>query len=129
MSSCNGISKVWKQWQYYEQYERRWIKWFAIPIVSIFIRDYHLQYTSFLSLSSKESEVLSSVITVHLLRRKVEIKTVSALTRLPSSLVLWHSLKWRNGWGRETIFDIDCCDGCMLKRGGKKLLRYREREY
>ena len=36
----------------------------------------------------KESLIVSPVIIVHSLRRKEEIKTVSVLTRLPSSLVL-----------------------------------------
>ena len=64
------------------------IEWFVIPIVSInFIRDYYLQYTHFLSLSNKESATVSPVITVHTLRKNGEIKTVSVLTRRPSSLV------------------------------------------
>ena len=46
-------------------YERRWIKWFAISTVSIFIKDYYLQYTNFLILSDKESVIVSPVITVH----------------------------------------------------------------
>ena len=52
-------------------YERRWIGWFAISIASIFIRDYYLQYTNFLRLSNKESVIVSPVITVHTLRKKV----------------------------------------------------------
>ena len=52
-------------------YERRWIGWFAIPIASIFIRDYYLQYTNFLRLSDKESVIVSPVITVHTLKKKV----------------------------------------------------------
>ena len=40
-------------------YERMWIGWFTIPIGSIFIRDYYLQYTNFLSLSDKESVIVS----------------------------------------------------------------------
>ena len=36
----------------------------------------------------KESVIVSPVIIDHSLRRKGEIKTVSVLTRLPSSLVL-----------------------------------------
>ena len=42
----------------------------------------HLQNTNFMRL------ILSPVITVHTLRKKGEIKTVSVLTRRPSSLVL-----------------------------------------
>ena len=64
------------------------IEWFVIPIASInFIRDYYLQYTNFLSLSNKESATVSPVITVHTLRKNGGIKTVSVLTRRPSSLV------------------------------------------
>ena len=47
----------------------------------------HLQYTNFQKLSYKESVIVSTVITVHTLRKKREIKTVSVLTRLPISLV------------------------------------------
>ena len=47
----------------------------------------HLQYTNFLSLSNKESVIVSLVITVHTLKKKGEIKTVSVLTRLTNSLV------------------------------------------
>ena len=68
-------------------YERRLIEWFVIPIASIFIGGYYLQYTNFLSLSNKESVIVSPLITVHTLRKNVEIKTVSVLTRRPSSLV------------------------------------------
>ena len=52
------------------------------PIASIFIRDYYLQYTNFLSLSDKETAVVSPVIIVHTLRKKGETKAVSVLTRL-----------------------------------------------
>ena len=47
----------------------------------------HLQYTNFLRLSNKESVIVSLVITVHTLKKKGEIKTVSVLTRLTNSLV------------------------------------------
>ena len=47
----------------------------------------HLQYTNFLSLSDKESVIVSPVIAVHTSRKKGGIKTVSVLTRLPSSMV------------------------------------------
>ena len=67
-------------------YERRLIGWFAIPIASIFIRDYYLQYTNFFSLDHRKSVVVNPVINVHTLRKKGEIKTVTILTRLPSSL-------------------------------------------
>ena len=52
-------------------YEKRWIRWFAIPNASIFIRYYHMQYTNFLSMSNKET------VTVHTLRKKREIEIVS----------------------------------------------------
>ena len=41
--------------------------------------------------------VCYSVITVHTLRKKREIKTVLVLTRFPCSLVPWRSLHWLNG--------------------------------
>ena len=52
-------------------YGRRSIKWFAILIVYIFIRDYYLQYINFLSLSDKESVIVSPALTVYALRKKV----------------------------------------------------------
>ena len=59
---------------------------FIMSIGSILIRDYYLQYTNFLNLSNKESAIVSPVITAHTLRKNEEIKTVSTLTRRPSSL-------------------------------------------
>ena len=49
--------------------------------------DYYLQYTNFLSLSNKESVVVSPIITVCTFRKKGEIQTVSVVTRPSSSLV------------------------------------------
>ena len=43
------------------------------------------------------------------------IKTVSILTRVPSSLIPWCSLNWLNGWGGENIFGVDCWDGSTQK--------------
>ena len=60
---------------------------FTIPTASIFIRDYYLQYTDFLSLSDKGSMIVSPVTTVHTLRRKGEVKTVPVITKVPSSLI------------------------------------------
>ena len=68
-------------------HEKRWIGWFPIPMASIFIKDYFLQYTNFLSLSNKESVIVSPIITVHTLRKKGEIQTVSVVTRPSSCLV------------------------------------------
>ena len=68
-------------------YEKRWIGWFPIPMASIFIRDYYPQYTNFLSLSNKESVIVSPIITVHTLRKSGEIQTMSVVARLSSSLV------------------------------------------
>ena len=51
------------------------MEWFAIPIASIFIGDYYLQYTKFLSLSNKESVIVNPDTTVHTLTKKGEIKT------------------------------------------------------
>ena len=62
-----------------------------------------------------ESVTVCPVVTVHTLRRKGEIETVSVLTRLPSSLVTGRRLNWLNGCSRENIFGIDCWDGCKQK--------------
>ena len=78
------------------RYGRRWIGWFFILTVCIFMRDYYLQYSNFLSLRDKEAVVVSPVIPVYTLRKKTEIKTVAALKRLPGSLVPWRSLNWLN---------------------------------
>ena len=51
-------------------YERMWIECFTIPIANVFIRDYYLQYTNFLSLIDKESVILSPAITFHTLSKK-----------------------------------------------------------
>ena len=59
----------------------RWIEWFSILIASIFIN--YLQYIIFLSLSDKESVIVSPVIPAYTLRKKAEIKAVSVLTKLP----------------------------------------------
>ena len=70
---------------------------------------------NFLSLSNKESVIVSPVISVNTLNKKTEIKTVLVLERLSCSLVLWRSLKWLNGWGKENNFDVDCKDCCKQK--------------
>ena len=54
----------------------------------------HQQYTKLLSLSDKESVIVSPVITFHTLRKMQEIKIVSDLTSLTSSLVLWRRINW-----------------------------------
>ena len=82
-----------------------WIGCFVILILSIFLREYYLQYTNLLSLSNKKSAIVSTVISVisvstvisvisvstvisvHTSEKQEEIKTVSVLTRLPHSLV------------------------------------------
>ena len=74
------------------KYEKKWIGEFSIPSASIFIEDYYLQYTNFLSLSDKESVIVIPVITTNILRKKGEITAVSVLTRLSISQVLWRSL-------------------------------------
>ena len=93
-------------------YEKKWIECFAIPIASILIRDYYLQYTNFLSLSDKKSVIVSLAVTVQTLSDKEENKSVLVLTRLPSSLVPSCSLNWLNGCGRENIFGVDGWNGC-----------------
>ena len=65
---------------------RKWIGWFVILVLNIFLREYYLQYTNFLSLSDKETITVSTVISVHTLEKQEEIKTVSVLTRLPCAL-------------------------------------------
>ena len=97
------------------RYKRRWVGWFAIPVADIFIRDYYLQYTNFLSLSNKESLIVSPAITIHTLMKKRKIKARSFLTRLHSSLVLYWSLALLNGWNRGNIFGVDYWDGCTQK--------------
>ena len=82
-----------------------------------------LLYINFLSLIDKESVLwVSPAITVHTLRKKGEIKTVSVLTRLPSSQVTWCILNWLNGWDRENIFGVDCWNGCTHKLQRKGVL-------
>ena len=66
---------------------RKWIGWFVILVLNIFLREYYLQYTNFLNLSDKETITVSTVISVHTLEKQEEIKTVSVLTRLPCSLL------------------------------------------
>ena len=63
-------------------YERRCIGWFSILITSIFIRDFYLKYTNFLSLANKESLIVSRVTPVCTLRKKREIKSVRSHTSL-----------------------------------------------
>ena len=46
--------------------------WFSILIANIFIRDNYLQHTNFLTLNDKESVLVSPVIHVYTLRKKIE---------------------------------------------------------
>ena len=101
-------------------YKTRCFGWFAIPVASIFIRDCYLQYTNFISLNDKESVIVSPVITVHTLRKKGEMKTVSDLTRLPGYLVLWRSLNWLNGCGRENFFWWRLLGGAKIAKVQRK---------
>ena len=94
-------------------YERSQTEWFVIPIASIFIRDYYLQYTNFMSLSDKESVIVSPVITAHTLRKNGEFKTASVFIRRP-----------RNILGGENIFDVDCWDSSTQKQESQKLVMY-----
>ena len=72
------------------KYEKRWMEWFAIPIANIFIRDYYLQYTNFLSLRYKQSVTVNPDTTVHTLGKKEEIKTSLLLFPLTQSeLAKW----------------------------------------
>ena len=50
----------------------------------------------FLNLGDNESVIVSPVITIHTLRKKGEIKKMSVLTRLPSSLIALLILNWIN---------------------------------
>ena len=56
---------------------RSWIDCFVILILSIFFREYYLQYTNFLSPSDKKSAIVSTTISVHTSEKQEEIKTVS----------------------------------------------------
>ena len=91
-------------------YERRWIEWFLIPIASIFIRDYYLQYTNFLSLSNRESVIVSPVITVHTLGEELrDQNSVSPhkMSQLPGPLTqpeLAKQLKWRKHFWFRLFF-------------------------
>ena len=69
-------------------------------------------YTDFLSLSDKESVIVSAVIPVYTLRKKTEIKVVSVLAKLPCSLVPRRSLNWLNGRSRENT----CKDRCNRQK-------------
>ena len=51
------------------------MEWFAILIASIFVRDYYLQYISFIILSKKKSVIVNPDTTVHTLGKKEKIKT------------------------------------------------------
>ena len=102
------------------RYGRMWIGWIFILIASIIIKENYLYYTDFLSLSDKESVILSTFIPVYTLRKKTEIKTVSVLTRLPCSLVPWWRLNWLNGCCRENTFNVDCKDRCTQNKEFKK---------
>ena len=57
------------------------VGWFSILIASIFIRDYYLQCTKFVSLSDKESMIKIPVIPVYILKKKKQIKIVSVLKK------------------------------------------------
>ena len=94
-------------------HEREWIGWFAILILCIFPREYYLQQTNFLSLSNNESVIVSAVIHVHTSDNQEEIKTVSVLTKIVSAMVIWCSLNWLNGYGREKASGRDCRNGCL----------------
>ena len=66
------------------------MEWFAIPIANIFIRDYYLQYTNFLSLRYKESVIVNPDTNVHTLGKEEEIKTPLLLFPLTQSdLAKW----------------------------------------
>ena len=70
---------------------RRWIGWFAILIISIFLREYYLQYTNFLRLSDKKSAIVSAGIPAHTSVKQEEIKTVSLVT---GTLIQPELAKW-----------------------------------
>ena len=61
-------------------YGRRRIGWFSTLIENIFIKNYYLQYTNFLSLGDKVI-----VLPVYNLRKMREIKAASVLKKLPCS--------------------------------------------
>ena len=69
-------------------YRRGQSEWFTILIINIFFRGYYLHCTSFLSLSVRESVVVSTIMPAHSSKKQGEMKIVSVLTRLSCSLVL-----------------------------------------
>ena len=64
------------------EHGRGWSGWFASLITSNFLRDCFLQYTKFLTLSDKESAIVSALIPVHASEKQGEIKVVPILIRL-----------------------------------------------
>ena len=67
---------------------RGWSGWFTILITSIFLRGCYLQYTNFLSLSDKESVMVSAIIPVHVSGKQGEVKAAPELKRHSRSLNL-----------------------------------------
>ena len=65
------------------EYIKTWIGWFAFLITNFFLREFYLQYTNFLSLTDKESVIVSAVIPAHNTEKQEEIKTVSFFTTIP----------------------------------------------
>ena len=64
-------------------YGRGWKGWLAIQIASIIFRGYCLQYTNFLSLSDKESVIVSTMISVRNPGKHGEIKA-APVVKTPS---------------------------------------------
>ena len=64
---------------------------------------------------------LSRAITVYILRRNRDIKTVAVVTIFPSSLLPWLSLNWQNHLGRENIFWCRLLGLLYAKRGRWKI--------
>lgn len=69
----------------HRKHGKKWSGWFAVLITTIFLRKCYLQYTTFLSFSSKQSEILNAVI-VHASGKQIKIKSVPVFTKVISSL-------------------------------------------
>ena len=64
---------------------RGWDGRFVILITGMFLREFHVQYTNFPSLSNTESVIVSAVILFCILGKQGEIKAATVVLRLPCS--------------------------------------------
>ena len=128
--SSQEFSIVWPVWL------NSWVFVYKLSSCSFELRSWHLNFkyrdcfgqggnyrvqTRSETPTWHNNNTYSPVITVHTLRKKEEIKTVSFLTRLHSFLVPWRSLNWLNSCGRENIYITDSWDGCKLVRKNREV--------